>query len=179
MWPFAEIYWMCALGNGVQLVNLLRVKLGTSGSGKDPLTMKSLLAGVHFVWSNKVILSVITLDMFAVLLGGATALLPIFAKDILHVGALGFAALRAAPSVGAIGMAVILAHLPPMKNAGRNLLWCVAGFGAATIVFGLSQWFWVSLIASGSDGGVRRPIFRWWCGIVWCRCLRRTICGGG
>jgi MFS family permease len=85
------------------------------------------------------------LDMFAVLLGGATYLLPIYAQDILHVGPQGFGWLRTAPAVGAFGMALLMAHLPPMRRAGRNLLLAVAGFGAATIVFGLSTSFWLSL----------------------------------
>jgi len=85
-----------------------------------------------------------SLDMFAVLLGGAVYLLPLFAKDILHVGPEGFGWLRAAPAAGALCMAISLAYLPPMKHAGRNLLLTVAGFGVATIVFGISQSFWLS-----------------------------------
>jgi MFS family permease len=84
--------------------------------------------------------------MFAVLLGGAVYLLPVFASDILHVGATGFGWLRAAPSVGAVTMAMFLAHRPPMRRAGRALLLAVAGFGAATIVFGLSRNFWLSFV---------------------------------
>ena len=110
------------------------------------VTLKSLMAGVGFVWHTKVILATITLDLFAVLLGGATTLLPIFAKDILHVGPTGLGWLRAAPAVGAFLMAVLIAHLPPMKRAGKNLLWAVAGFGVATLVFGISRSFWLSLL---------------------------------
>jgi MFS family permease len=94
---------------------------------------------------TKVILAAITLDMFAVLFGGAVALLPIYATDILHVGAQGLGIMRAAPSIGAIIMAFALAHLPPMKNAGRTLLLAVTGFGIATIAFGLSTTFWLSV----------------------------------
>ncbi|HEX4096465.1 MAG TPA: MFS transporter, partial [Caulobacteraceae bacterium] len=97
--------------------------------------------GLAYVWNQKIVFGAISLDLFAVLLGGATALLPLFAKDVLQVGPMGLGLLRAAPSVGAIAMAVTLAHLPPMKNAGRNLMWAVLGFGAATIVFGLSKNF--------------------------------------
>jgi hypothetical protein len=86
-----------------------------------------------------------SLDMFAVLFGGAVALLPVYAKDILGVGPAGFGALRAAPSLGAITMALLMTHLPPLKRSGRALLWSVAGFGLATIVFGLSRNFWLSL----------------------------------
>jgi MFS family permease len=104
----------------------------------------SLLAGVKFVWRQRLLLATMTLDLFAVLLGGAVYLLPIFAKDILNVGPAGFGWLRAAPSFGALSMALILAHRPPMERAGRALLLAVAAFGAATIVFGLSRNYWLS-----------------------------------
>src|SRR5205823_10574261 len=108
-------------------------------------TWKSLVAGMRFVFSKKVILATITLDLFAVLLGGATALMPIFADQILHCGPVGLGWMRAMPAVGAFGIALAVAHLPPMKYAGRTLLWCVTGFGIATILFGLSKVFWLSL----------------------------------
>ena len=111
----------------------------------EPRTMKSLLEGMHFVRENKLILSAITLDLFGVLFGGAVALLPIYAVEILHVGAAGLGWLRAAPSVGAVSMAVITAHRPKVHAAGRTLLLAVAGFGAATIVFGISRSFWLSM----------------------------------
>jgi MFS family permease len=107
----------------------------------EPTTFHTLSAGLRYVWSNKVVLGAISLDLFAVLLGGATALLPVYAKDILHVDAIGFGALRAAPAVGAVLMALFIAHMPPMQRAGRSLLWAVAGFGLATIVFGVSTTF--------------------------------------
>jgi MFS family permease len=112
----------------------------------ESMTLKSLLAGIDFVWRTKLILGTITLDLFAVLLGGATALLPIYAKDILHVGPSGLGWLRAAPPVGAFVMALGLAYLPPMKKAGKTVLWAVAGFGAAMIVFGISHSFWLSML---------------------------------
>jgi MFS family permease len=107
---------------------------------------QSLGQGIRFVLSRKVILATITLDLFAVLLGGATALLPIFADQILHCGPIGLGWMRAAPAIGAFVMAVMIAYLPPMRHAGRTLLWCVSGFGVATIVFGASRWFWLSLL---------------------------------
>ena len=113
--------------------------------GTEEMTLRNLLAGIRFVRRTKVILASITLDLFAVLFGGATMLLPVFARDILHVGPAGFGWLRAAPSVGALVMAVALTHRPPMRRAGRTLLWAVAGFGAATIVFGLSRSFALSM----------------------------------
>lgn len=106
---------------------------------------RSLVAGLRFVFSKSVILATITLDLFAVLLGGATALLPIFADQILHCGPVGLGWMRAAPAVGAFFMALVVAYLPPMKQAGKTLLWCVAGFGIATIIFGLSKMLWLSM----------------------------------
>lgn len=106
--------------------------------GTAPSALSDLAAGVRFVWSNKIMLGAMTLDLFAVLLGGAVFLLPAFAEDILHVGATGYGWLRAAPSIGAIAMAMTLAHIP-LRRAGPMLLLSVAGFGIATIVFGLSK----------------------------------------
>lgn len=113
--------------------------------GRPASTGKSILEGMHFVWNNKLILSAISLDLFAVLFGGATALLPIYAVDILHAGARGLGWLRTAPSVGSVTMALILAHSPRIRGAGKALLWTVAGFGAATVVFGISRSMWLSL----------------------------------
>ena len=106
---------------------------------REPMSIQSLLAGARFVRSDSRILGAITLDLFAVLLGGATALLPLFARDILDVGRMGLGWLRAAPPLGATIMALVMVHRPPLKRPGRVLLFCVAGFGAATIVFGLSR----------------------------------------
>src|SRR5436189_3982512 len=100
-------------------------------------TWKSLIAGMRFVLRKKVILATITLDLFAVLLGGATALMPIFADQILHCGPVGLGWLRASPAIGAFAMALVVAHLPPMKRAGKTLLVCVAGLRAATILLGV------------------------------------------
>ena len=108
-------------------------------------TWRSLAAGAKFVFSKKVILATITLDLFAVLLGGAVALLPIFADQILHCGPVGLGWLRAAPAIGAFAMALFVAYLPPMREAGKTLLWCVTGFGIATVIFGLSKALWLSL----------------------------------
>ena len=117
-------------------------------------TWASLVEGFKFMRDTKIILAAITLDMFAVLFGGAVALLPIYATDILHVGPQGMGVMRAAPSVGALLMAFTLAHLPPMKNAGRTLLLAVAGFGVFTIIFGLSTWFWLSVLMLALLGGL-------------------------
>lgn len=122
----------------VSLLLICRLPDYRTTSQKESLTLASLLAGVKFVFRTRLMLAAMTLDMFAVLLGGATFLLPIFAER-LGVGATGYGWLRAAPPIGAIAMALMIAHAPPMKRAGRAMLVSVAGFGAATIVFGLSH----------------------------------------
>jgi MFS family permease len=116
------------------------------GPGRDDLAPSgpAFAEGVKFVWKDKLILAAISLDLFAVLFGGATALLPIYAVEILHTGAKGLGWLRAAPSFGAVSMAILLSHLPRARHAGRTLLLAVAGFGGATIVFGLSRHLWLS-----------------------------------
>ena len=125
-------------------VSVMLIHVNPPTRQREPVTLQSVVAGVHFVFRNKIILATITLDLFAVLLGGATALLPAFAKEILHVNSGGFGLLRAAPGVGALVMGLFIAHMPPMKKAGRNLLLAVIGFGLATIVFGLSRNFYLS-----------------------------------
>ena len=119
--------------------------------------MESLKEGLKFVYTNKSILGALTLDMVAVLFGGAVALLPIFAQDILKVGPDGFGILRAAPAVGALLTMFVSAHLPFYKNAGIKLLAAIFGFGVCIIVFGLSTWFWLSVFAlfmSGVTDGI-------------------------
>ena len=114
--------------------------------------IEKIKAGLKFVFHNQIVLSAMSLDLFAVLFGGAVALLPIFATDILNVGSEGFGLLRAAPGVGAIGMAFYLIHNPIKKNIGKVLLWSVAGFGFCMIGFGASNLFWLSfalLVCSG------------------------------
>jgi MFS family permease len=120
----------------------------------EPLSFASLAAGVRFVWRTKLILATITLDLFAVLFGGATILLPAFAEDILHVGPVGLGWLRAAAPLGALAMAFLIAHRPPMRRAGRALLFAVAGFGLATIGFGLSRDPAVSFICLALTGAL-------------------------
>lgn len=113
---------------------------------KEKMTVRNLVVGFKFVFASPIILGIITLDMFAVLLGGATALLPVYTKEILHAGPsiLGF--LRAALPLGSLLCALVLAHRPPMQKAGRAMLWAVALFGFATIGFGFSTWFPLSFV---------------------------------
>lgn len=131
---------------GIQPVERTRVEVAR--------TLQSLLAGVRFVWRNEILLAAITLDLFAVLLGGATALLPVFAEDILEVGPAGLGALRTAPALGALVMAVVLAHRRPLERPGRALLLSVAGFGLATVAFGLSRSFLLSLVLLAITGAL-------------------------
>ena len=112
----------------------------------------TVLAGVAFVWQHKVLLGATSLDLFAVLLGGATALLPIFARDILHTGPVGLGLLRAAPAVGALAMSLALMRWPLRRRVGQRLLMAVAVFGLATVVFGVSTHFGLSLLALALTG---------------------------
>lgn len=113
---------------------------------REEMSLANLAAGFKFVFANKIIFGTITLDLFAVLLGGATALLPVYAKDILRSGPTGLGLLQAALPTGSLLSAFILAHRPPLQKAGRALLWAVAAFGAATIAFGFSKTFWFSFL---------------------------------
>ncbi len=149
---FSSVYLMYAIGLLVLSLFVLRFREIGRPEGSQPATMRSLLAGLRFVFDHRIILATISLDLFAVLLGGATALLPIYADEILHCGPVGLGWLRAAPSVGALTMAMILAHRPPMRRAGPAMLAAVAGFGLATIVFGLSRHFALSLLALALTG---------------------------
>jgi len=142
---FPFIYLLDALGAMWFFLLVLPIRSSDRGSSSERNAWRSLKEGIRFMLSKKVILATITLDMFAVLLGGATALLPIFADQILHCGPIGLGWMRAAPGIGAFVMALVIAYLPPMKHAGKTLLWCVTGFGLATIIFGLSRYLWLSL----------------------------------
>ncbi len=136
-------------------VLMLRVKFLPSDAPIAPPQkggLTSLLAGVSFIKSKPAILGAISLDLFAVLLGGATALLPIYAKDILHTGPWGLGILRAAPAVGALAMGIWIAHHPIKHRVGKTMFAAVAVFGVATIVFGVSRWLPLSFIALGVLG---------------------------
>jgi predicted MFS family arabinose efflux permease len=123
-----------------------------AGGRREIPTDRSMLAGIRYVRSNRLLLSLLSLDLFAVLLGGVTGLLPIYAKDILAVGPIGLGCLRCAPAVGAAMVGLILAHRP-MEHGGRKaMLSCVAGFGAATVIFAVSTKIWLSLAALFAAG---------------------------
>ena len=142
---FPFIYALDAICAFSFFLLVLPIRSSDRGSSSERNAWRSLKEGLRFVLSKQVVLATITLDMFAVFLGGATALLPIFADQILHCGPIGLGWMRAAPGIGAFIMALVIAYLPPMKHAGKTLLWCVTGFGAATIVFGFSHYLWLSL----------------------------------
>jgi MFS family permease len=127
------------------LVAMIQAK--TDGSAKKAFSAKTMLAGLEYVWRTKLLLGSISLDLFAVLLGGAVALLPIFATDILHAGPRGLGLLRAMPSVGALTVSLLMVIRPIKRQAGWMMLSCVAIFGVATVVFGISRSIWVSLVA--------------------------------
>lgn len=148
------IYIFDAIASIAFLVLVGLIKGRTLALSRKTATLESLAEGLRFIRSTKVILAAITLDMFAVLLGGAVTLLPVFATDILKVGPQELGLMRAAPSIGALTMAVILAYSPAFKNTGRTLLLAVAGFGAATILFGLSTSFLFSIAMLTLLGGL-------------------------
>ncbi len=129
------------------LVSMFRIKTRPQARRREPTTLKTVLAGLHFIWREKMVLGAISLDLFAVLLGGAVALLPVYAREILHTGPWGLGLLRTAPGVGAALMAVAVAHRPLRGRAGPTLLWSVAGFGICTILFGVSTSLALSLIS--------------------------------
>jgi MFS family permease len=140
---------LCAL----TVVWMLLLKVRTGRSSREPFSLSTLLAGFHFVRRQRLLLGSITLDLFAVLFGGAVALLPIYARDVLHTGPWGMGLLRSAPAAGAAVVAVFLASRPLGGRAGWKMFAAVAVFGAATLVFGLSHSLPLSLVALAVAGG--------------------------
>lgn len=151
----SAVYLTNAAAGSVLVIALLLIRSRqTSYASQDEPPLQALRGGIRFMRHTPIILASITLDMFAVLLGGATFLLPIFARDILMTDATGLGILRTAPSVGAMLMALYLARREPFKRAGRTLLLAVAGFGVATIIFGISTNFWLSLAMLAALGAL-------------------------
>ena len=142
----SAVYLAAALTSIGAFFSTLRINTSPRPS-TEPMTFKTVFAGLRFIWREKLILGAISLDLFAVLLGGAVALLPVYARAILHTGPWGLGLLRTAPGVGASMMAVLLAHRPLRGRAGVSLLWGVAGFGIFTILFGVSRSLVLSLAA--------------------------------
>ncbi|GJL35273.1 MFS transporter [Enterobacter hormaechei] len=137
----------------LSLILVLTLRYEQALPPRTPPTLSSLFAGVDFIRKRPDVLGVISLDLFAVLLGGATALLPIFAHDVLHTGPIGLGVLRSAPAVGALLMGFWLSHRALKRNVGMIMFMSVAGFGVATLVFALSSWMWLSLLALFALGG--------------------------
>ena len=143
--PIVYAFNLLMLLGFLVLVGMIRTKM--EHTEKKAFSLKTMLAGLEYVWSTKLLLGSISLDLFAVLLGGATALLPIFATDVLHAGPRGLGLLRAMPSVGALAVSLWMVIRPIQRRAGLTMLVCVGIFGAATVVFGLSKSIWLSSAA--------------------------------
>jgi MFS family permease len=129
------------------IIAMLMIRTRSHRQGREPVSLRILLAGVEYVWKKKVVLGAISLDLFVVLLGGATALLPVYAKDILDVGAWGAGLLRSAIAAGGVVTALVLTQIAITRYVGRIMFICVTIFGICTIVFGLSTWFALSVVA--------------------------------
>ncbi len=141
--PFASAAVLFAVAS----INVISIRMEWTPTKREPVTLASVFAGVSFIKSRPVMLGTISLDLFAVLLGGATALLPMFARDILHAGPWSLGLLRAAPAIGALVMSVVLARKPLTDKVGAKMLWAVAIFGMATIVFAMSTNIALSILA--------------------------------
>jgi MFS family permease len=152
-WSSTIGYSVCLALYLVPIVGLGFIRRSTRPAPHVGSRVERVREGLSYIWTNKVVLGAISLDLFAVLLGGATALLPVFARDILHVGPQGFGLLRSAPAVGAALVALVLASRPVYRRAGTAMFAGVGVFGLATIVFGLSRSFPLSLIALAVLGG--------------------------
>jgi MFS family permease len=159
-WRPSVAYAFSAAGSSMFALMLLTMRIPHATRIQSGRVLAQIGEGLRFVAENKLLLSSISLDLFAVLLGGADYLLPIYARDILNLKAVGLDPqqalgwLRAAPAAGAACVSLALAHLPPMRRAGASMLWAVAGFGVATLVFGLSRNFWLSLVMLAVSGGL-------------------------
>jgi len=143
----AAVYATSMTASLVATAAVARIRPRAAQRLREPVNLTTVFAGLRYIWRQKLVLGSISLDLFAVLLGGAVALLPVYAREILHTGPWGLGILRSAPGVGAAGMAILLAHQPLRRRAGATMLWCVAGFGGFTIVFGLSRSLVLSLLA--------------------------------
>src|SRR5467141_706580 len=141
------VYATATVLSAIALVATLRIGSKSQERPAEEMSFSTVMAGFRYVWREKVVLGSISLDMFAVLLGGAVALLPVYASEILKTGPWGLGLLRSAPGVGAAMMALFLAHRPIGGRAGLIMLWCVAGFGLFTILFGISRSLVLSLVA--------------------------------
>ena len=143
----AAVYTTSMVAAAGAVFLMTQIKLYIKARPREPLSLKSVMAGLHYIAEKKIILGSISLDLFAVLLGGAVALLPVFASEVLRTGPWGLGLLRASPAIGAGSMALLLAHRPFRSRAGLTMLWCVGGFGAFTVLFGISRNLVLSMAA--------------------------------
>ncbi len=144
----SAVYLVSALAAASAIYFTLKIELrAAKPRAREPLSMKTVLAGLQYIRRKRVVLGSISLDLFAVLLGGAVALLPVYASEILKTGPWGLGLLRASPAIGASAMALLLAHRPLRGRNGVTMLWCVAGFGVFTILFGISRSLVLSMVA--------------------------------
>lgn len=149
----SAVYAACALLFATACVLILRVRYDHIPPPREPVSLRSMLAGAEFILQRKALLGAVSLDLFAVLLGGAIALLPMFAKDILHVGPWGLGLLRSAPAAGAVLTSVVLTRWPLQRRVGYTMLAAVALYGLCMLVFGLSTSFVLSLFVLAVSGG--------------------------
>ena len=143
----AAVYVTALSAGTIAVLTTLRIKVQSAPRVREPFSLKTVFAGFRYIWQHKLVFGSISLDLFAVLLGGAVALLPVYAKEILVTGPWGLGLLRSAPGIGAAVMALLIAYKPIRRRAGATMLWCVAGFGVFTIVFGLSRNIILSMIS--------------------------------
>ncbi|MGB7844982.1 MAG: MFS transporter [Candidatus Acidiferrum sp.] len=143
----SAVYGVALFAGILAVLTMLRIQVRSRPTPREPFTLPTVLAGFRYVWTHKLVLGSISLDLFAVLLGGAVALLPVYAKEILHTGPWGLGLLRSAPGIGAGVMALLIAFKPIRRRAGATMLWCVGGFGVFTMVFGFSRSLPLSLIS--------------------------------
>jgi MFS family permease len=141
------VYATALIAATIAFLITLRIKTEWKPRIRETFSLKTVFAGFHYIWAHKVVFGSISLDLFAVLLGGAVALLPVYAKEILLTGPWGLGLLRSAPGIGAATMALLLAYKPIRRRAGATMLWCVGGFGVFTMVFGFSRSLPLSLIS--------------------------------
>jgi MFS family permease len=141
------VYLCAVLAAAVAIVLTFELPVQEKERARPAANLSTVFEGFRYIWREKLILGAISLDLFAVLLGGAVALLPLYAREILNAGPWALGMLRSAPGVGAGIMAIAIAHRPLKKRAGATMLWCVAGFGLCTVIFGVSRSFAISLAA--------------------------------
>lgn len=141
------VYFLALLTSGSAFAMLLQFELHNKPKPRQPVSLKSVVAGLRYIWEHKLILASISLDLFAVLLGGATALLPVYAREILKTSTRGLGLLRCSPAIGAAMMSAVLAYRPLRRRVGATMLCCVALFGTFTVLFGVSRSLVLSVVA--------------------------------